>query len=61
MPDFERVIRQADLHSCRSDYERQRRREYYEALDKGRLQATLLCCAVFIPTIMALTYALVNY
>ena len=61
MPDFERPLRSLRLHLCRSDYERQRLEEQFNALDKGRLQGAAVCCAVFIPTIMILTYALVNY
>ena len=61
MPDLERLIRSANLRQCRSDYDRQRLQERYDTLDKGRLQGAAVCCLVFIPTIMALCYALTHY
>lgn len=61
MPDLERLTRSACLHSCRSDYERQRLQDRYDALDKGRLQGMAVACLVLIPTIMGLTYYIVHY
>lgn len=61
MKDLERTLRSLKLYRCRSDYERQQLEREYDALDRGRWQGVAVCCALFIPAIMALTYALVSY
>jgi len=61
MPDYERIQRKLLLHTCCSEFERMQMEEHFKTLDRGRWQGVAVCCAVFIPAIMALSYALVNY
>jgi len=53
MPSFERILRDLDIHTCKTPQEKEVRESYYRGLDDARKEVAIIVgiCAVIYVTI----------